>query len=97
VVYLGGKDRTLADRVRDALTKATFRVETHPNPELQGVADGNICNRNKTRAGVQLELSLALRTKFFKSLDADGRRHKNSELIEFANAVRERLGAGKLP
>jgi phage replication-related protein YjqB (UPF0714/DUF867 family) len=97
VVYIGGKDGTLASRVRDALTKATFRVEKHPNHELQGIADKNICNRNRRGAGVQLELSLALRKTFFESLDAVGRQYRKSELIRFANAVREGLGAGKLP
>lgn len=93
VVYLGGKDLKLGVRVREALEKAGFTVKEHPNPDLQGLADGNICNRNRKGAGVQLELGRGLREKFFQSLNARGRKHPKPELTRFANAVREGLGA----
>jgi phage replication-related protein YjqB (UPF0714/DUF867 family) len=93
VVYLGAKDLKLGARVREALAKAGFTVKEHPNPDLQGLADRNICNRNRKGAGVQLELSRGLREKFFQSLDAHGRKHSKPELTRFANAVREALGA----
>lgn len=97
VVYLGGRDFELAESLRQALANAGFTVKEHPNPRLQGLAERNICNRNKSRAGVQLELSRGLREKFFQSLNAAGRRHPKPELIQFANAVREGLGVRNLP
>lgn len=93
VVYLGGKDLKLGVRVREALEKAGFTVKEHPNPDLQGLADGNICNRNRKGAGVQLELSRGLREKFFQSLNVAGRKYPKPDLTRFANAVRKGLGA----
>lgn len=97
VAYLGGKDAELGGRIRDALVKSGFAVEKHPNPDLQGLADTNICNRNKKRAGVQLELSRGLRETLFEGLNAAGRRRPKPDLVRFANAVREGLGAAALP
>jgi phage replication-related protein YjqB (UPF0714/DUF867 family) len=92
MVYLGGKDFELGAHVREALAKAGFTVKEHPSPALQGLADRNICNRNRKGAGVQLELSRGLREEFFQSLNAAGRKHPKPQLIRFANAVREGLG-----
>ena len=97
VVYLGGKDFELRARVRKVLVNAGFTVKEHPNRKLHGLDKRNICNRNKKKAGVQLELSRGQREKFFQSLNAAGRKHPKPELIEFANAVRKGLGAGELP
>jgi phage replication-related protein YjqB (UPF0714/DUF867 family) len=97
VVYLGGKDFELGALVREALARVGFTVKQHPDRRLQGLAERNICNRNKSRAGVQLELSRSLREKLFQSLNAAGRKHPKPELIQFANAVREGLRARKLP
>lgn len=97
VVYLGGKDSELGGRVRKALATAGFTVKEHPNRQLQGLAKRNICNRNRSGAGVQLELSRGLREKFFQSLNAADRNHPKPGLIRFANAVREGLGASQLP
>ena len=90
VVYLWGRDLKLG-RVREALEKAGFTVKRHPDPDLQGLGERNICNRNRKGAGVQLELSRGLREKFFQSLDAPVRKHSKPQLTRFANAVREAL------
>ena len=97
VVYLGGRDTELGGRIREALAKAGFAVKEHPNPQLQGLAKRNICNRNRRGAGVQLELSRGLREQLFRPLNAAGRNHPKPRLIRLANAVREGLGAGQLP
>ena len=46
-----------------ALESAGFPVNYDP-PKFKGLAPSNICNRGLSRAGVQLELPLALREKF---------------------------------
>ena len=91
VVYLGGRDLKLGARVRKALEKAGFTVKRHPDPDLQGLAERNICSRNRKGEGVQLELSRGLGEKFFQSLDAPARKHSKPQLTRFANAVREAL------
>jgi len=91
VVFLGGKDHELGARIGATLIAAGFTVQTHQDPELQGVAAYNICNRGRTGAGVQLELSRGLRALFFENLKAAGRKNPTSELPRFASAIRQAL------
>jgi len=91
VVFLGGRDTALGERVRTALEDARYIVEVHKDPNLQGMDLANICNRGRKCAGVQLELSLGLRTLFFKSLNAEGRMKPTDELVKFASAVQKGL------
>lgn len=91
IVFLGGKDVLTGAQVRAALERAGYAVQEHDNPELQGTADRNICNRSKRGAGVQLELSRGLRATFFEALNAAGRKRPKPELMRFAQTVREGL------
>lgn len=65
IVHLGGRDSALRRRVGEALAGAGFAVNWHPAEDLDGSESRNICNRNAAGAGVQLELSAALRASFF--------------------------------
>lgn len=94
VVFLGGRDATLGARLRTALEEASYMVEVHKDPKLQGMALANVCNRGRKRAGVQLELSFGLRRLFFASLSAEGRTKPTDELMKFAAAVRKGLRDG---
>ncbi|MGR9106388.1 MAG: poly-gamma-glutamate hydrolase family protein [Gammaproteobacteria bacterium] len=91
VIFLGGKDENLKARIRQALEKYEYDVREHNNPDLQGLAVNNICNRGNRGVGVQLELSSGLRRMFFESLNAEGRKKPTNELKTFAVAVREGL------
>jgi len=93
VVFLGGRDKKLGTQIRTALEGHGYKVKAHENPELQGMATANICNRGRQEAGVQLELSSGLRETFFESLTAEGRKKPTDELARFAGAVREGLRA----
>jgi len=90
-VFLGGRDDELGARLRTALERYGYAVKTHRNPALQGLHKANICNRGRSGAGVQLELSLGLRKTFFESLTEKGRKKPTKELARFAAAVREGL------
>jgi phage replication-related protein YjqB (UPF0714/DUF867 family) len=90
-VFLGGKDDELGARLKTALERSGYAVKTHRNPALQGLHDANICNRGRSGAGVQLELSSGLRKTFFESLTEKGREKPTKELARFAAAVREGL------
>lgn len=63
-VFLGGADTALRDRVGAALTAAGFTVTTTPT-ELDGNDPASINQKNRRAAGVQIEMTLALRTSFF--------------------------------
>jgi phage replication-related protein YjqB (UPF0714/DUF867 family) len=61
---LGGLDTATMARVRDNLTQAGFSVITAAQ-EINGNDPANIANKTTISAGVQLEMSRALRDSFF--------------------------------
>jgi len=61
VVYTGGLDGELRTVVMRKLGQAGIRTLRDPSPTRQGRGPGNICNRGRYGAGLQLELSFALR------------------------------------
>ncbi|MEU3825236.1 poly-gamma-glutamate hydrolase family protein [Streptomyces sp. NPDC029080] len=65
LTYIGGLDTTLKTNIANALTAAGFSVDLNPSSTIAGVDPDNICNRNKSGAGVQLEITTALRNSFF--------------------------------
>lgn len=65
---LGGLDTATAGRISDALTRAGFRVITAAQ-EINGSDPLNIANKTTIGAGVQLEMSAALRASFFPNGD----------------------------
>jgi phage replication-related protein YjqB (UPF0714/DUF867 family) len=65
---LGGLDTATGTRVANALRAAGFRVVA-ASQELNGNDPTNIANKTTTSAGVQLEMSNALRASFFPNGD----------------------------
>lgn len=92
VVYLGGRDEELGATLRQHLEAAGFTVGRHADPGMQGIDRDNICNRGQSGAGVQLEMSEALRLQLFPSLDREGRAAPQERFYDFVKAVRAGLG-----
>ena len=90
-VFLGGRDHRLGARLKTALNKHGHAVEVHGNRDLHGLSENNICNRGRTGAGVQLELSRGLRRTFFRSMTAEDRKEPTDAFFRFAAAVRQGL------
>jgi phage replication-related protein YjqB (UPF0714/DUF867 family) len=90
-VFVGGRDVELGASICATLTAQDFDVRTHPDPNLQGLDPKNICNRGTTGAGVQLELSLAVRETLFESLTREGRKHPTPRFTIFVDAVARAL------
>jgi phage replication-related protein YjqB (UPF0714/DUF867 family) len=86
-VFVGGLDVGLGQLIGAALTQAGFDVRRHPDPQLQGRDPKNVCNRGTSGAGVQLELSKAVRQTMFRSLSSEGRKHPNARFRTFVDAV----------
>ena len=61
-IWLGGLHESLRDEIGAALERVGFKTST--DHHMQGKAPGNICNRGRLRAGVQLELPMSLRNVF---------------------------------
>jgi phage replication-related protein YjqB (UPF0714/DUF867 family) len=87
-VFVGGLDEVLGVQIGRALTRKGFEVRKHRNRKLQGLEPNNLCNRGISNAGVQLELSKAVRKTLFKSLTREGRKQKTERFDVFVNAVR---------
>jgi phage replication-related protein YjqB (UPF0714/DUF867 family) len=90
-VFMGGLDTALGAGIGDKLSRAGFDARPHADPNLQGREPTNLCNRGRSNAGVQLELSKAVRRTMFASLLPDGRKHTTARFDAFVNAVREAL------
>jgi phage replication-related protein YjqB (UPF0714/DUF867 family) len=90
-VFIGGLDETLADRVASELARKGFDVRKHADPQLQGREKKNVCNRGTSGAGVQLELSRAVRKTMFESLSRDGRKRPTRRFDVFVGALRRVL------
>ncbi len=88
IVFVGGLDLFLRDGVVAALASAGFKADRHTDPRLQGRDPNNICNRSRSKAGVQLEISSGFRKKLFRSLSKKGRTQPTVTFLEFVGAVR---------
>jgi len=91
-VFVGGLDGPRGERISAVLTREGFDARPHANPNLQGREACNLCNRGLTAAGVQLELSKAVRLTMFESLTREGRTHTTDRFDVFVKALREGLG-----
>jgi len=63
VTYVGGQDKALGEKIKASLQDAGFKVSTPPK-RLNGKNPKNICNKNASGKGVQLELTVPLRKQF---------------------------------
>lgn len=94
VVYLGGRNQELGDRLRSELEAKGFRVDRHASPWLQGTNPANVRNLCASGLGRQLELSAGLRNTFFDlGTNPDGLARPTQRLAQFSQAVRMVLGA----
>ncbi len=90
VAYVGGLDAELGARVRSALERIGVTVPDDAPRHLRGEDARNICNRNRTGRGVQIEMSRALRASLFAGL---GRRARRTTTERFDEVVAALHGA----
>lgn len=69
-IWMGGRHANIRDAVGAALERVGFRTST--DHHMQGKHPGNICNRGRLRAGVQIELPRSLRNGFRSDASARG-------------------------
>ena len=93
VVYVGGKDDQLAEKIRRELALVGVRAERRNDFFLDGLDERNICNKNLSSKGVQLEITHGLRVRMFNGLTRSGRRETTTLFWKFVQAVREALEA----
>ncbi len=79
-VHVGGLNSELRDAVRRSLEQAGFRAVVDKSGDHAGIRRDNICNRGRSKQGVQLEITKGLRDRLNGNL-----------LIQFADAVRKAI------
>ena len=93
-VLVGGLDGRLRRRLLEALADARFTaLDASRHDTLGGVSPHNICNRNRSGAGGQLEITTALRDAMFATNTIAARgRSRTGVFWAFVDAVRAGLG-----
>jgi phage replication-related protein YjqB (UPF0714/DUF867 family) len=92
VVYVGGLHKALKKKIHRLLSHEGFRARLSPDPKMGGKSPHNICNRGRSGAGVQLELSKGLRTQMFFDLETyKGREIKREAFHKFVSVLRKTL------
>jgi phage replication-related protein YjqB (UPF0714/DUF867 family) len=91
MVCVGGVNSELKRIIIHTLKAAGFNAVISRRPGLQGNNPENICNRCKTKKGVQLEISRGLRETLFENLSNRSLRKKTKTFYQFVNTLREAL------
>ncbi len=89
IVYIGGRDKLLKEKIIKATKLAGFAVKE--SPRFPGINKLNICNRSRTGRGVQLEISMGLRRAMFQDISRIKRKKTTKIFAEFISAVRRAL------
>lgn len=88
IAFIGGKDTDLRDIIIKALIKNGFEAEIDNRCGKKGISEENICNRCKSKKGIQIELPEGLRSEFFMSLTRKGRKSKTGKFEEFVEIIK---------
>ena len=89
VVFIGGRDTALREKIKEALISAGFTVRE--TPRFPGMHPANICNRCRLGRGVQIEISLALRRRMFNDLRRHHRKGGTGVFDRFVASARGAL------
>lgn len=91
VVAIGGLDERRGTAVITALERAGIPARPSKRPGLGGRQPENVCNRGRSAAGVQLEISRGLRMRLFSDLDRRALRTRVPRFQHFVAALKECL------
>ena len=91
MVHVGGSNHELKQIIKHELRLTGFDASICEIPGLRGTRPENICNRCRTRKGVQLELSRGLRENLFNNLGHRYLREKTIRFYKFVNTLKEAL------
>lgn len=83
IVYMGGTNPDMMNKIEKELQKAGFRTETAPE-DLNGNHPNNIVNKSRNLQGAQMELTTALREELIDNPD---------QMEKFAQAIRNAVEA----
>ncbi|WP_073782494.1 poly-gamma-glutamate hydrolase family protein [Streptomyces uncialis] len=100
--HLGGNDSALKTAIGKALEARGFKVVWDTSGEVNGDHPRNIANRNLTGAGVQLEMTTALRQSFFPGNDwsrpvRDDPKNRTPAFYAYVEALAAAVGTEQTP
>lgn len=87
IAYIGGKDTELRNKIIKTLIEKGFDAEVDNRYGKKGDSKNNICNRCKSKQGIQIELPEGLRSEFFQNLTRKGRKNKTERFEEFVKII----------
>jgi phage replication-related protein YjqB (UPF0714/DUF867 family) len=88
IAYVGGLHDEIRDKILTQLLGNGIKATISSNPSMQGRDANNICNRNLTGRGVQIELTEGLRSAMFISLTRSGRKIRTKLFKIFVSTIR---------
>ncbi|MBM2658914.1 poly-gamma-glutamate hydrolase family protein [Staphylococcus pseudoxylosus] len=94
-VYIGGRDFELASEIKSQLEKVNIIVKPAPS-HISGMHMDNFVNAGQKNAGVQLELTVALRKQYFNNNkynlnDRENRQNWSQFMYVFSTAVNKAI------
>ena len=87
IVYVGGRHEDLKQKIIGRLTETGF-IAKKDTTNHSGRDSKNICNRGRSKQGLQLEISYGLREKMFKGLNREDRSSTHKVFNEFVKSIR---------
>src|SRR5699024_5080437 len=90
-VYIGGRDKKMADSIKKELEKEGFNVEESPN-RIDGSSNNNFINKKDSSYDVKIEITTYIKKIFFKKNNLDIKTRENTSkyrqsIYDFAEAV----------
>jgi phage replication-related protein YjqB (UPF0714/DUF867 family) len=90
ITYLGGRHHRLKLQIKQALTVAGFAAVD--GLRFPGINPKNICNKNRSGMGVQLEISIGMRKRLFEDITRPHRKRVTSSFIDYVHALQRGIG-----
>jgi len=87
MTYVGGRHHRLKREIKAALAGAGFPVADALR--FPGVHPGNVCNKNRSGMGVQLEISMAMRLRLFEDMLRLHRKRVTPRFSAYVQALQE--------
>ncbi|MCB2149593.1 MAG: poly-gamma-glutamate hydrolase family protein [Deltaproteobacteria bacterium] len=85
ITYLGGRHHRLKLQIKQALTAAGFAAVD--GLRFPGTNPKNICNKNRSGMGVQLEISIGMRKRLFEDITRLHRKRITPCFIDYVHAL----------
>lgn len=95
MIFIGGRDENSAALILESLLHAGIDGRRAGTISFRGADPRNVCNRNRTGSGVQLEFSEGLRSRLFRDLTRAGRLSPTPLFLDVVRSIRRAMAASE--